>query len=188
MSHPARVNLPCPGEPRSGVGPQAPAHSCTTQSGGRVIPLANSPFGQCVNGVGYRQKENGAYGWSSTQNNTVVYVEYWWCPAVNSAQYPSGINWAYGTARPASGCYSDLAVGQLVVVPSNPVQLGARTLGTGGQDDGEYANPSNYYVCSNSYIWDYSLPSDGRNTYFAQMSAATLDGSHYAKVVSPNQQ
>jgi hypothetical protein len=143
-----------------------------------------------VNNVGYRQKENNAYGWSVTQNNVVVYVEYWWCPAVDSSKYPNGINWAYGTARPASGCLT-LAVGLLTGPGSNYFNLGGFLESGSGQspvDDGEDATTSNYYVCSNSYIWDYSNVANGSYAWKARMSSETLDYSHFAEAYAPNYQ
>lgn len=109
MSHPAPATLPCPGAPRSGTGAQAVVScksSSTRQATGGITPKANNPRGMCINGVGYRQNENGASGWSATDQGLTAYVEYWWCPVTSaySGQYPNGINWSWGTVKPASGC------------------------------------------------------------------------------------
>lgn len=202
LSHPAHVTLPCPGAPRSGLGTQAvitcEAGSLQGKSG--VTPYANDPRGMCVNGVGYRQGENGAYGWTTTQQGLKVYVEYWWCPVTSAyqSQYPNGANWSYGTVRSTSSCVTVRVGSWKGTGSTNETELGAVLVRQYGVpvSDGEDNVP--YQVCAgdpNSYVWDYSQPGDGRNAWKAKMSSGvqgTVNGiitlTQHAEVYSPNYQ
>lgn len=187
LSHPALVNLPCPGASRSGVGPQTSTSCSAASASGKLgnIPLADSPIGQyCANGIGYRQGEKGAYGWLATQQGLTVYVEYWWCPtnSAHHSEYPNGINWSYGTVRDAasSGCVWGRVGNWAGGGSTNNFDLGALISGSSShyEDDGENNdettnNPPTYSICAgdpNSYIWDYSKVGDGTFAWRAQMS------------------
>jgi hypothetical protein len=190
MSHPAKVTLPCAGEPRSGVSGQRVITCDMGKSKAGVLPNVGSPIGQCVNGIGYRQTENGATSWTNTQQGVTTYVEYWWCPATNSSKYPSGINWSFGKTWPTSGCFS-LHVGYWVGQGStNAFYLGAVLWGTQpNTTDGEA--DTSYYICSGNYVWDYSLPGDGQYAWKARMSTGqpvynNLYLSPYSEVDAPN--
>ena len=180
MSHPAPATLPCPGAPRSGTGAQAVVScesSSTRQATGGITPKANNPRGMCIKGVGYRQNENGASGWSATDQGLTAYVEYWWCPVTSaySGQYPNGINWSWGTVKPASGC-ATVSVGTVYVpAPIYTIDFGAEIWQASGTHMNDGEGQASYYVCASSptgYVWDY--PQVGSVTYawLAYMSGA----------------
>lgn len=197
MSTPMREKYPCVGMSHSGIAASgsAPTFNCKPASRS-VSPYAGQQSGNCVNGVTYLQKlSNGdgqLWAWTSDTNTSNSYpsgysmtgwIEYFWCPAVNSSKYPNGINYSYGEEWPQSkwnGSCAPMYVGALASYSSTPpagYTYGARLRHSDGSYTGDAQGTTSYTICPGNYVWDYSDLADGTYSYTAQIDCAT--SSHY---------
>ena len=182
-SHPVRANYPCQGMKRSGVSKQGSTavFNCSTQATdlGRTPNDSGGP-NNCVNGIAYLQSDlrTGDTIWySQSGNNISSYIQYYWCPVTSGGS----LNWSYGREWPQTGCHT-VAVGDTTpvrnywfhlefpnAVPSGQALTAYYNAGAGMSlvngggityIDQEPYTPYNG-VCSNSYVWDYSMTGNG---------------------------
>lgn len=197
MSSPMRENYPCPGSAHSGIGKfgSSPSFNCssaTSPAPRSVSPYTGQQSGNCVNGVTYLQKLSNGDGqlWAWTADTTTSnsypsgysmtgWIEYYWCPAVNSSKYPNGINYSYGEEWPQSkwnGSCAPMYVGALTGYSSTPPKgytYGARLLHSDRSYTGDAEGSTHYSICPGNYVWDYSDLADGTYSYTAQIDCAT---------------
>lgn len=173
-AHPIRVQLPLPGQPRSGIG------SLQTGERGSNInksPEANFPGG-CYQGIAYNVIVNNQTVWTATNGNIEAWVEYQWCPTY--AGDTVGINWAYGRGYVNNGC-ANIYVGDLNSPFHNPIGPLIQAQNQNWVDDGEYY--TSYWIC-NGYAWDYTTTVVGSGLYKVFMYAQS-DNNVLAIAKSP---
>lgn len=90
--------------------------------------------------------------------NLQTMVEYFWCPAANSSQYPNGINYAYGVFQYKTGCGPVYLNEDVYIHNHNGVY----------HTDQETKNYSS--ICAGNYVWDYTTFGDGSDTWVATVS------------------
>lgn len=95
--------------------------------------------------------------------NLQYMVEYFWCPAKNSSQYPSGINYAYGQIAYTSGCGNIYVQNSVTMFTSHNAQY---------VSDGE--DTPYYGICSGNFVWDYSNIGSGQYAWAAETSSYYL--------------
>jgi hypothetical protein len=195
LSHPMKVNYPCPGMAHSGVVRVGtiPTFNCTgttsTKSGS--VPYAGNQSGYCNNGTTYLQTYNGQGKiWAAppgTPPNTyntayqmTGWVEYFWCPSwlysSGSINYAFGEEWPQGTLN--GGCpimnAGDPSAETQYDWPGPGFTWGAslkqQTTSTFWGDGEQYQQ---WTICPGNAVWDYSSAADGQFAYQAWMSCGS---------------
>lgn len=205
MSHPMKANYPCPGTPHGGIaklGTPSPVFTCSQSQpqSGQISPYAGNESGNCKNGVTYLQTLSNGHGqlwaWTSDTNTYNTYtsqmngwIEYFWCPAANSSQYPNGINYSYGelwpTTKQSNGTCPTMSLGGAIYHAAWWETFGAEVVpGSAGNGVGDAQTYQSWSICPGNYVWDYSYYADGTYTWVATMWTGSTDDMNTAATFS----